>query len=237
MKIGWRYTIAVAGAILAHSSAFANVREGIAADLPREYNERAPENCDGCRYIWVHNNIAPAVGAIINTPDPVCRQSLNEKAVATDILQGIISSAGNKARLAKFAGEFAEMKAVPAIRNQLASMGGDVAKFLSKSFMERTNRGTCVTFGGWLPGNAEIVGYRYKAYDIRDGTRTDCGAGTDCGFGWARFPKPLQYSKDSGGGGTSFVTTFMNWSHDRDRDGSVIVFYRLPPGEVPLRQL
>ena len=182
--------------------------------------------CNDC-YVQQVEVMVPASGIPADNPNPTCgnSESINFAQVAQDAIRaygGDPSASGNLIEAAK---KFVYTN----VRNRV---GGDFQKFLDANG-PRTPHGLCASLAAMLPASAQIVTAHLGLWDEHAGPG-GCTPGQDCSTGFAKFLYPPVQLE---GSPVVVATTFINWSHNRDRVARMFIAYRIPAGKpkpVPL---
>jgi hypothetical protein len=108
-----------------------------------------------------------------------------------------------------------------AARELQPKVGGAAGQILDQLF--GSNRyANCVPVSVVIPSGARVAGIEYRA---SDGSGSGyCSIGQDCQIGWSRFD-PAKFFP----AGNSLIITsiFRNWSGDRTRSATMIVYFTL----------
>ncbi|RZF26073.1 hypothetical protein EVC45_29935 [Paraburkholderia sp. UYCP14C] len=184
-------------------------------------------SCSDC-YIQQVEVFVPKTGVVVGTADPVCGDNsvVNFFDVAAAGVRAYVdpSGSGNLAEIAKH-------YAYQEVRNKV---GGSFQSFLDANG-PRTPYGNCAPLAALIPSTAEVVAIHLGDWDSVVGAGA-CPPGPqqECAQGWAKFlnaPEP----REQQGGGQVFATTYISWSHDRDRVARMFIAYHMPPGKKPIR--
>jgi len=167
-------------------------------------------------------------GAYVHVPDPGC---MNETTGQVEkALQAAVAAGGPT--LALFSGPIAKLAAGP-VAQALKNQGGDIGRLYSPY---AKNGALCAPMVAVVPLKAKLIGFRLLATDAQNGNvMKRCSPGIDCTIQWSKFQQAPVESVN--GSMRTYTTIFMNWSHDRARRAQMILFYTLPTGEQPLREI
>lgn len=182
-------------------------------------------SCGDC-YIQQVEVMVPRTGMVVASVDPICGDNsvTNFFEVAAAALETQIDpeASGNLAEIAK-------RYAYQEIRGRV---GGSFQAFLDANG-PRTPYGNCAPLAALIPKAAEVVAIHMGDWDDVVGVG-GCAPGNECANGWAKFlnvPEPEEQQL----GEQVVSTTFINWSHDRDRVARLFVAYRMPAGKKPVK--
>lgn len=206
---------------ISYGSSIAQVRTVSACDI-----DDPPAICNNGNMFALEVTVDVPNGAYVHVPDPGC---MND---ATGAIRQTLQAAlaAGPPELAMFSGVLAPVLAGP-VGNYLRNQGGDIGKYFSPY---AKNGALCAPVIAVVPANAEVLGYRLLAANAGS-PFAKCNPGAECPVGWSKFQsEPIIQSNEAM---RTATTIFMNWSHDLFRQARVIMFYRLPSGEVPLTQM
>jgi hypothetical protein len=108
-----------------------------------------------------------------------------------------------------------------AVQQTQGQLGGAVGNFFQMLYGDHT--ASCGVAGVVIPAGSRIVRIEYGATDF-SGAKP-CFLGQDCQIGWSRFDPP-QFT--NAGASLIITSVFRNWSHDRQRNAAMTVYF-IPP--------
>ncbi|MCW2242217.1 hypothetical protein [Azospirillum canadense] len=187
-----------------------------------------PASCAGLFAVDATGSV-PATEKLVNTPNPKCGDGRVFDYVG--ILKDSLAKMVDAKKMADASADLAKATVHFLSKEAKDKLGGDIATGIWRNFSEKTNEGNCITLSVIVPNNAEVVGYRIVAGES-GGSMNKCQVGLDCGVGYSRFLRePVAAIEEQGV--KSYMTTFMNWAHDRQRDARLVIFFKTIDGKPP----
>jgi hypothetical protein len=207
--------------------------------------ENPPANCEKMWAVIAHVML-PKQPIPLGTPPPRCGSkfdSINWGMIVADSFK-VEADPGKLENLAMDVSDAFKNKAVPQITRHIR---GDAGTFIESNFSVRTpkawstNRSPeaddlawCAPAIATVPVNATVRGFRFRAWDEELG-EMGCAAGQECSIGHSRFLcGPSQTQNDEI---AVYTAIFQNWSTGGPREGRLIIFFEMPPGNVPQQHL